>query len=136
MQIYGFRLSHGMRRLGLPAVLLAALFAFPPVPGRADDGADGRVGPTVESRRAVDLGLAYLAANQQKDGSWTNPVGYKLNEDYVGGKDLPHVGVTSLACIALVITSFGTDSPEFRAERKACSVDTVIERSASRAKGW
>ncbi len=52
-------------------------------------------------RRAADLGLAYLAARQNPNGSWTNRVGYKLYEGYYGEEN-ESVDVTALACMAMV----------------------------------
>ncbi|WP_372371475.1 prenyltransferase/squalene oxidase repeat-containing protein [Candidatus Uabimicrobium sp. HlEnr_7] len=53
---------------------------------------------------AVERGLNYLAKVQdEKTGAWLNHVGYKLNYDYrIDNKDAPHVGVTSLACLAFM----------------------------------
>ena len=45
---------------------------------------------------AVEKGLAWLAAQQNPDGSWTCRVGYKLNESYIG-QAYENVGVTALA---------------------------------------
>jgi squalene cyclase len=65
-----------------------------------------QVGPidvTPAQVRAVDNGLAWLAARQNEDGSWTARVGYKLNEDYEYTRaDRGHVGVTSLAAMAFL----------------------------------
>jgi hypothetical protein len=45
---------------------------------------------------AVEKGLAWLANQQNLDGSWTCRVGYKLNESYIGTA-YENVGVTALA---------------------------------------
>jgi len=57
-----------------------------------------------ELRSAVDRGLAWLASTQDKGGSWSQLVGYKLNSDYetVDDQPLPHVGVTALALISFL----------------------------------
>ncbi|MGE3172770.1 MAG: prenyltransferase/squalene oxidase repeat-containing protein [Planctomycetota bacterium] len=57
-----------------------------------------------ELRQAVDRGLAYLAATQERDGYWPQLVGYKLNSDYetIDTRPQPHVGVSSLALIAFL----------------------------------
>jgi hypothetical protein len=52
-------------------------------------------------RTAVDRGLAWLAARQNANGSWTNRVGYKLYEEYFG-EEHESVDVTAIACMALV----------------------------------
>ncbi|MEX1026130.1 MAG: prenyltransferase/squalene oxidase repeat-containing protein [Planctomycetota bacterium] len=60
---------------------------------------------TPAQREAVDRGLAWLAAHQRADGAWPGKVGYKLNNDYrydMALGDGPHVGVTSLACMAFL----------------------------------
>ncbi len=58
---------------------------------------------TPEQAAAVDRGLAYLASQQNENGSWTNKIGYKLNEDYkyTSAND-GHVGVTALAGMAFL----------------------------------
>jgi squalene cyclase len=57
---------------------------------------------TKEQKQAIDSGLAWLAANQNKDGSWTGKVGHKINEDYAETREDGHVGVTALACMAFL----------------------------------
>ena len=52
-------------------------------------------------RQAVDWGLAWLAARQNENGSYTNRVGYKLYDDYFGEEN-ESVDVTALACMAFV----------------------------------
>ncbi|MEW6742194.1 MAG: hypothetical protein AB1486_05505 [Planctomycetota bacterium] len=47
---------------------------------------------------AVARGLRYLADSQNENGSWSAPVGYKLNVDYrVISEAVPHAGVTALS---------------------------------------
>jgi squalene cyclase len=55
-------------------------------------------------RQATQRGLEYLAKTQQKDGSWSQFVGYKLNADYetLDTRPQPHVGVTALALMAFL----------------------------------
>lgn len=56
-----------------------------------------------KARQAVANGLAYLAANQQANGSWLNDVGYKLNYSYMVTHRMGnHPGVTSIACLAFM----------------------------------
>ena len=59
---------------------------------------------TPEQKEAVETGLRWLAEHQNADGSWSAKVGYKLNNDYryTRNDDVPHVGVTSLACMAFL----------------------------------
>ena len=57
---------------------------------------------TPEQDAAVKAGLAWLANQQQADGSWVCKIGYKVNENYSYEREMGHVGVTSLACIAFL----------------------------------
>ncbi len=57
---------------------------------------------TPEQEAAVKAGLAWLAANQEANGSWNCKIGYKVNEGYNYERETGHVGVTSLACIAFL----------------------------------
>lgn len=58
---------------------------------------------TPEQEAAVERGLAWLANNQNEDGSWTSDVGYKLNATYrVTATERGHVGVTALAGMAFL----------------------------------
>jgi len=56
---------------------------------------------TPDTVAAIDKGLAYLARTQHKDGYWIEAVGRKVNEEYQGTPGR-HVGVTALACMALL----------------------------------
>ncbi len=80
--------------LALGALLIAAAVSSP----RADDVS----GVTEESKLAVERGLAWLAARQNDDGSWSCRVGYKLNDNYMGKDEHHHVGVTALAGMAFL----------------------------------
>jgi hypothetical protein len=51
--------------------------------------------------RAIENGLAYLAAHQEDDGSWKDWVGRKVNNRLVGKRD-KHVGTTALACMSFI----------------------------------
>jgi hypothetical protein len=89
-----------MRRLA-HALLLACLC------GSLSPGLTAQVAAntdiTSESIVAVDRALDWLARNQNKDGSWTASVGFKLNQQYeVTSNDQPHVGVTALAGMAFL----------------------------------
>ncbi len=58
---------------------------------------------TPEQAKAVDQGLAWLASNQNEDGSWTAKIGYKVNVDYKYTEDeRGHVGVSGLAGMAFL----------------------------------
>jgi len=95
----------------LPLVLVALVLAGPaaqsadvPEPKKAPaKKTPGLTRPKVkelsaEGVEAIRKGLAWLARNQNKDGSWTADVGYKLNEGYVVEKQRTgHPGVTALA---------------------------------------
>jgi hypothetical protein len=54
-----------------------------------------------EARRAVERGLAWLAAVQNADGSWNCKIGHKLYNSYEG-EEGKHIGVTALACMAFL----------------------------------
>jgi hypothetical protein len=88
--------------LALALVLTAAPAAGLPGARAAED----RDLPTVVTERqaeAVERGLAWLAENQNADGSWTAKIGYKLNDDYrFTEADRGHVGVTALAGMAFL----------------------------------
>lgn len=87
----------------------AVLFAAPAGPGvpaqsavpRGDDS--HAVVVTPEQERAVERGLAWLAAAQADDGSWVSKIGYKLNNGYnYTADDKGHLGVTALAGMAFL----------------------------------
>ncbi|MEZ6005920.1 MAG: prenyltransferase/squalene oxidase repeat-containing protein [Planctomycetota bacterium] len=101
-------------RLGARARLLAAAGLCLPLvgitPAAAQSGtrnetetSEYEVVITPEQEAAVNQGLAWLAAHQNEDGSWTADVGYKLNNGYKA-TDLSkgHVGVTALAGMAFL----------------------------------
>ncbi len=90
----------------LPSAALALLFglsaplASAQAPSSRDDGL---VVVTPEHADAVERGLAWLAAHQNEDGSWSAKIGYKLNTDYAQTREAsPHVGVSSLAAMAFL----------------------------------
>jgi len=82
------------------AWLAAATAAAPRQEGRDFDSLPLIVTP--EHQSAVERGLAWLADHQNEDGSWSGRIGYKLNTEYRETGDGPHVGVTSLACMAFL----------------------------------
>ncbi len=88
----------------LRALLLSALTA-PAVAGGAP--AAQEIAPTIvvtqDQAEAVEFGLAWLAANQEPNGSWVGKIGYKLNTGYdYTEADQGHVGVTALAGMAFM----------------------------------
>ncbi|MBK8098211.1 MAG: terpene cyclase/mutase family protein [Planctomycetes bacterium] len=90
-------------RAGLScAALLVAAFA--PAQETTRRGASNEQLIDPELREAVTRGHDWLAANQDRDGSWSQLVGYKLNTDYdvVDSRPLPHVGVTALALMSFL----------------------------------
>ena len=70
-----------------------------PKPG-VGDGPETEITP--EHEVAVERGLAWLASQQNEDGSWDGKVGRKVNVGYDYTHETGHVGVTSLACIAFL----------------------------------
>ncbi len=99
-----------MRRVAyvLPPLLVLVLLLAVLGPSRsAADDRIGRQAPLVNrpARRAISAGTDYLVALQQSDGSWPSDAGKKINETYDvfnNGKSISHVGVTSLAVLALL----------------------------------
>jgi hypothetical protein len=70
-----------------------------PAPSRDDD----MIVVTPEHAAAVERGLAWLAENQEPNGSWAAKIGYKLHTDYKYTRDnASHVGVTALAGMAFL----------------------------------
>ena len=96
------------------AIMIALAFAAVMAAGPAAPGDDQIEDPsqmifrfspdvTALSYKAAQRGLAYLAAHQNADGSWTGDAGFKLNQDYeVTKHSVPHVGVTALAGLAFL----------------------------------
>jgi len=110
------------RRAGAAAALALALAAAGPAVGQGE-------GPEAE---ALEAGLRRLVALQEPDGSYQAPIGYKMNDSYVGA-DGPHVGVTALAGLALVRS--GADGPGGEARRRALDGCVAFVLSSTRANG-
>ncbi len=97
-----------MRRSPYPAaLLLLATLATAPTSAAQEQlrrGSNDEQLIDDELQQAVDRGLAYLAQSQNRDGYWSQLVGYKLNSDYetLDNRPLPHVGVTALALISFL----------------------------------
>ena len=86
--------------------VLAVACVLAPLRGQADP-VPTTAGSLVDARtkRAIELGTRYLMRIQHADGSWHSDAGKKVNETYRTfdqGQDVPHVGVTSLAVLALL----------------------------------
>lgn len=77
-----------MRRCLATLIVCASTLASPAAWAQGEGV--GFVEITPESRAAVDEGLAFLARQQNEDGSWTSPQFGR------------HVGITSLACLAMM----------------------------------
>jgi prenyltransferase beta subunit len=88
--------------------LLTLLLWFRPAAAEEPDADPAPRGPEVreiseQGLAAIQKGLAWLAAKQQEDGSWTASVGYKLNNGYVvTAANTGHPGVTALAGMAFL----------------------------------
>lgn len=90
-----------IERMGRSIILVAALAGGSSAQSTARD--DDLIVVTPEHAQAVERGLAWLAGNQNSDGSWTGKIGYKINTDYAYTRDdYAHVGVTSLAGMAFL----------------------------------
>ena len=95
-----------LRRIPLRVVLAVPLLGAPAaqeLEHEAFAAGDQQIEITEEQSAAVNKGLAWLAANQNENGSWTADVGYKLNHGYSAtDSGMGHVGVTSLAGMAFL----------------------------------
>jgi hypothetical protein len=81
---------------------------------------------TPKARVAVKRGLSYLVRRQNDDGSWSDGIGRKVNQQYLHhyGK---HVGVTSLACLALMSSGSLPERGQY-GEQVGAGLDWVIEK--------
>jgi hypothetical protein len=88
----------------LSAWLLVFCVSVAPVFAQASLAADADpLAITDEQMKAVERGLAWLASQQNEDGSWSADIGFKLNQDYQPTAIAkPHVGVTALAGMAFL----------------------------------
>ncbi|GAB4140989.1 MAG: terpene cyclase/mutase family protein [Planctomycetota bacterium] len=93
--------AHSKTRTLLAAVLLA-FAAASQEPLRRSTNSDSLIDDGL--RNSVALGLEYLARTQREDGSWSQKIGYKLNNDYelMDQDEHPHVGVTSLCLMSFL----------------------------------
>jgi hypothetical protein len=98
-----------MRRFApwLPPLVALAVLALLLVPGPGAADPSPAVEPLVNeaAKRAIEMGTHYLVRIQQPDGSWHSNAGKKVNESYRvfdDGENVAHVGVTSLAVLALL----------------------------------
>ena len=89
--------------LSLLSIVSAPLPQDPPPVEDGSERLGAAVVVTPEHQRAVERGLAWLAANQAEDGSWIGKIGYKLNNSYNHtSENNGHLGVTALACMAFL----------------------------------
>jgi hypothetical protein len=99
-----------MRRASLwlpPLIVLAVLATLFGPSGPSGHAAETKTEPLVNKRatKAIEIGTRFLLRLQHADGSWHSDAGKKVNETYrpfAKGQDVPHVGVTSLAVLALL----------------------------------
>lgn len=99
------RRSGGGAGYGLGAAAAALLLVLIPLLKGGEVRADSYPGRapemTPEVERVVRRALDFIARRQDPSGCWVEAIGRKVNEDYEAhmGK---HVGVTALACMALM----------------------------------
>jgi hypothetical protein len=99
-----------MRHRRPAAIAVLAFLAIGGGVGAQEEPAKTRQRPlfTPETRQAVSGALRWLAGRQNKDGSWSSRVGFKINDGYRSQppnqpqEGLPHLGVTSLAAMAFL----------------------------------
>ncbi len=90
-----------MKRWLTTCAVVLATNASPASPARVSDDAATEITPRLVS--AVERGLQFLAAQQQRDGSWIGSVGFKLNQSFeIQEQDVPHIGTTALAGMAFL----------------------------------
>ena len=85
-------------------MLIVVAVVCQPLPVRADAEL-GQDLVTPQTTRAIRRGTKFLVSLQRPDGSWPSDAGKKINERYSRfpkGSDVSHVGVTSLAALALL----------------------------------
>ena len=80
----GPRCTRWLAAITAAAVLMGPAGARPQLPrdGRLDLSDTHPMVVTRAQSRAVERGLAWLADEQNGDGSWTAKIGYKLNNSY------------------------------------------------------
>ena len=89
----------------LPFLVLAgvALGIFGAPGTSADEARGGLKLVDAATRTAIQRGTEYLVGLQLPNGAWPSDAGKKVNDRYVTQKEnVPHVGVTSLAVLALL----------------------------------
>ena len=88
--------------------------AGPVAPRLLSDDADAGNEVTPRLVESVNRGLAYLASHQQRDGSWTGDVGFKVNQSYsVVESGVSHIGTTALAGMAFLAGGHLPDRGEY-----------------------
>ncbi|MEM9381772.1 MAG: prenyltransferase/squalene oxidase repeat-containing protein [Planctomycetota bacterium] len=101
------RFAAAGRALVLVSSALLTAWSATAAPQRAFDErrSRGSLGVRISDAQeaATQRGLAWLAKDQNDDGSWTGSVGFKLNDRYRSTREGEgHVGVTALAGIAFL----------------------------------
>ena len=64
------------------SLILAGLLSAAPAAAQEDTFDSEPLIVTPEQKEAVERGLAWLASQQNPDGSWSAKIGYNLNNDY------------------------------------------------------
>lgn len=94
-----------MRTAFFRCAIVALVLTWAGPGARAQGQGDAGLGLdiTPDSVAAVERALAWLAEQQNPDGSWTGHIGFKLNQNYeIAAESKPHVGVTALAGLAFL----------------------------------
>ncbi len=103
--------------IGCGAVAALSQDEYPQRPNQPPPKIQGRLRPgdfDGKVKDAVKRGLAWLAKEQQDDGSWGCKIGYKLNHSYYG-EDGKHVGVTAIAAMAFLAGGHFPDRGDYKA---------------------
>lgn len=90
-----------------------------------------------EVQKAVEKGLAHLAAIQDNTGAWTNDVGNKLGHSYqrnIDGIGKPHLGVTAICCMAFMAAGHTPDRGEYH--RNVAGGLAFVLSNIDRDTGW
>jgi hypothetical protein len=88
-----------------PAIALAGLVLLATSTPTAAEPTRREPLVNVRASRAIEMGTRYLMRMQLANGAWPSDAGKKINERYAvfeNGRNVPHVGVTSLAILALL----------------------------------
>jgi hypothetical protein len=123
----------------LPCAFAAAVTAIAALALPAQDKDERpkieEAGITEQHIRTVEKGLAWLARNQNDNGSWTCKIGCMLNYDYISEGENDHVGVTALACIAFMASGSSPGRGKY-GKNIDKGLDFIISTSAARSDGY